>query len=230
MDYPYPPEFPNEARADIKIEKLRAAEEFDQTGKCARSISEIETALREYILRVFMVFATGAFKLGQERIWSVDRVESEAREFLRRFTINAWYEKAYDRAGNRLREMISNWDGSILPDTQRQFEKSAAWKRYEAGLLAVAERQSSAGNLPQPATNQSAIKTKAPATIIDDFRKAKGLTIEKLSKQLRVDPSVIYALKRGVKTSEAGRCSPETLAHIADVLGCKPEDLLSPTT
>jgi hypothetical protein len=37
--------------------------------------------------------------------------------------------------------MISNWNGTILPEVQREFEKSPEWQKFEDELLAVGERQ-----------------------------------------------------------------------------------------
>jgi hypothetical protein len=141
MEYPYPPEFPQKSRALVLAESIRAARDFDEAKQQARFLSAIEGPLRNYILRVFIVFVREAGELGRQRLWTVDRVESESREFLRQYTICARYEKGGDRSGNRLGEMVSNWGGDILPEIQRAFEQSPEWKEYEDILLTLTEAE-----------------------------------------------------------------------------------------
>ena len=56
-----------------------------------------------------------------------------AEEFLRRFTVEAYYEE--------FREVTSHWNRSLLPKMERSFRNSPQWHQFEAELLAVAERQ-----------------------------------------------------------------------------------------
>jgi hypothetical protein len=143
---PYPSEFSAEARARVEIEMLKASKDLAQQrnevpwsqygpGKAD------EENLQKYILRVFLVFAKQACELGAQGQWAVDRIRSEAGEFLRRFTIRAYYESGFDKKGRKLREMASHWNGTILPEVQREFEKSQEWQQFEKELLAVAELQ-----------------------------------------------------------------------------------------
>ena len=74
-----------------------------------------------------------ACDLGTQRTWTVDRVRSVAEEFLRRFTVEAYYEE--------FREVTSHWNRSLLPKMERSFRNSPQWHQFEAELLAVAERQ-----------------------------------------------------------------------------------------
>ena len=143
MQYPYPAEFPQTSRARVHSEGIRAAIDFDEAKQSARNRSDIESLLRNYILRVFMEFVREARHLGRQGLWMIDRLESESREFLRQQTIEAWHEKGYDRSGSQLREVVSHWGGSILPEVQRVFERSSEWKEFQRVLLEVADAQAS---------------------------------------------------------------------------------------
>jgi len=63
-------------------------------------------------------------ELGRQGTWPVDCIRKKVNDFLREFTIEAYYEKGYDRFGNRFREMIDNHDGSLLPELEREFHTS----------------------------------------------------------------------------------------------------------
>jgi hypothetical protein len=99
-----------------------------------------EENFRKYVLRVFLVFAKEACKLGAHGSWTMDRVRAETDEFLRLFTIQAYYEDGHDKQGRELPKMISHMDGSILPEVKRKFRSSAEWQQFEGELLAVAEQ------------------------------------------------------------------------------------------
>ncbi len=142
----YPEDFSPQARARVEAERLKAGKELEQqrnevTWSPFGPSTADEENLRKYILRVFLVFAQEACKLGSQRSWTVDRIRSAADEFLRSFTIEAYYDKGHDKSGRELREMVSHWNGSILPKVQREFEKSPEWHQFEQELLAVAEQQ-----------------------------------------------------------------------------------------
>ncbi len=141
MQYPYPAEVPQTSRGRVLAETIRAALDFEKAKQVAHDRPEIESLLCNYILRVFIEFVREVCHLGRQGLWTADRLESESREFLRRCTIEAWYEKGYDRSGNRLREMVSHWDGSILPDIQRAFERSSEWQEFQGIMLEVADAQ-----------------------------------------------------------------------------------------
>lgn len=140
----YPREFPPQARARVEAERLKAGMQLEQRmnqvpwSKHGPGTAH-EEILRKYILRVFLVFAEEACKLGSQGLWTVDRIRSQADEFLRRFTIEAYYDKGHDKDGSKLREMTSHLSGSILSEVEREFRKSAEWHQFEEELLAVAE-------------------------------------------------------------------------------------------
>ena len=62
----------------------------------------------------------------------------------------------------------------------------------------------------------------SPRAILDGYCEREQLTIEKFAKKVRVDESVIYALK----AEKQCRCGPEALARIASLVGCEPRQLL----
>jgi DNA-binding CsgD family transcriptional regulator len=89
---------------------------------------------------VFLVFAHEACKLGSQGQWAADRIRSEVGEFLRRFTIEAYSDKGYDKQGRKLPEMTDNY-GSIKEKVRWAFKKSPEWHEFEQELLVVAEQQ-----------------------------------------------------------------------------------------
>ncbi len=124
----YPKEFSAEARTHVELEILKASKDLAQQRKVMPwsqygPRKEDQENLRKYILRVFLVFAKQACELGTQGQWAVDRVREEANEFLRRFTIRAYCDSGFDQQGRKLREMTSHWNGSILPEVRREFEK-----------------------------------------------------------------------------------------------------------
>jgi hypothetical protein len=143
MAVDYPPEFSAPARARVEAEELKRRKVLAERRKAVASSPyganlPNEENLREYILQVFLIFAREACKLGSQRLWAVDRIRTEAEEFLRKFTIEAYYAEGHDKNGRKLREMVSNWGGSLLPEVEREFRASAEWQQYEEELLGVA--------------------------------------------------------------------------------------------
>ena len=137
----YPQEFSQQARARVESEKIRAGRDFEQAKQAVQWTAEVEVLLREYVLRVFIAFVQQACKFGRNDTWSVDRIESESLEFLRLLTIDAYYSKGYNKSGHLLSEWVSHWNGSILSEIEREFEKSPLWKKYQDMLLRVAKYQ-----------------------------------------------------------------------------------------
>ena len=137
--------------------KVRAGRDFDAVRENLPRTAygpgqHLEAELRKYILRQFGVFVREARALGLEGIWHVDRVEAEAREFLRLSAIDAKSSKGHDNSGRAFgRDWISNWDGSIQPSVMRLFERSVEWQHFQQVLVEVAESQTPGG--PNPAAN-----------------------------------------------------------------------------
>lgn len=137
MEYPYPREFPQESRDQVLAQVLRGARKFESDKQ--RAGSSVLAHLLEYILSVFITFVREAAELVRHGVWTTDRMNSESREFLRQFAIKARHEKGYDRSGYRLEELVSNWDGSLLPDARRAFEQFPQWQEFQDILLELAE-------------------------------------------------------------------------------------------
>jgi hypothetical protein len=136
----YPKTFSEEACAVVEAEKLRAHRDFVKQRKDA-PLGGFEEVFRNYVLRVFLAFTGEACKLGHQGVFTVPQIRETATEFLRRFTIEAYYEDGFDQAGRKLGEMTSHLNGSLLRDAERKFRKSTQWQRFEDDLLAVAESQ-----------------------------------------------------------------------------------------
>jgi hypothetical protein len=131
----YPKDFPPTSRSKVEAEKIRAERDFERAKEMARWTTEVEALLRSYILRTYLVFVKEAVA---QRLWTVEAMDVECREFLRLLTIDAYYEKGYNKRSGQLLEMTSNWDGSILPRVAREFEKTPDWKQYQDALLEMA--------------------------------------------------------------------------------------------
>jgi hypothetical protein len=165
MDYPR--EFPKESRAKVEAEKVRAGRDFETAVKGARWRADEQKHLRTYILRVFLVFGSEA---REKRLWPIDEMDRRCREFLRRFTIEARFQKGH---GRDLGDMTSNWTGSILSEVQAEFEASPEWKRYEDLLLEVADSRTGGPDLaPGPrAENPEGLAESATPESIQSERK-----------------------------------------------------------
>ena len=137
MDFPNG--FPTRARARVEAEKILAYRELDQRGKKVSSGLAVESLVRDCILRIFLVFADELCAFGQENSWAVDRIDSRAKEFLQRLTIEVQYDKGHDYV-----RMISHINGSLTQDAERQFRQSPKWKKYESLLLKLAKIQQKA--------------------------------------------------------------------------------------
>jgi hypothetical protein len=138
----YPADFPPESRAAVVAEKVRAGKDFDSARQELPGSfhGALEAELRRYVLRLFGVFVREACTLGRKGLWSPDRLEKEALEFLRLVTIDAISEKAYDKSGRKFAGgWIENWAGSLQPEVRREFQRSAEWQQFQDALLEVAE-------------------------------------------------------------------------------------------
>jgi hypothetical protein len=130
MDF-YPSEFSPEARDRIEKEKILTYRELLPSS--VYDFHEQGLAIR-CIMRIFLAFAKEACALRAKHGWTIERVERESKEFLRRLTIMV----VFDKFPGRDRHWISNWNGSIDSDVARRFRESAEWKEYEELLLTTA--------------------------------------------------------------------------------------------
>jgi hypothetical protein len=130
----YPSEFSAQAKNRIEAEQIRAYQDFEEARRAVRGDFETEPLLCQCILRVFLAFAREACAFGKSSThgWSIDKIDDKCREFLRRMTIRASFDKGL---GGR---MTSKYSGSIDDRTMRGFQASAEWRRYQDLLLEVA--------------------------------------------------------------------------------------------
>jgi hypothetical protein len=168
----YPAVFPQQSRAAVEAEELRAGRDFDAARQKLQWTSygpgeDLEAEVRRYILRIYAVFVRQACKPGC--FWSVERIRSHAREFLRDLTSKAWLEKGYDTRGTvyqgqirRLPEMMLH-GGGILPTVMSKFEKSVEWRQCEDAILVVAEAQALAASGACTQTSEVALNLSAAA-------------------------------------------------------------------
>jgi hypothetical protein len=164
VDFPH--EFSAQARAHIEAGRLKASRELgdaqaqkppDAWKRGAREWDRQE--FHNYILRVFLAFAREACELGKVGIWTVDRVRSEVDEFLRRFTIEAYYEKGCDRFGEKFPKMTGDWGGGLLLDVEQLFHRADEWRQFEDELLAVAEQVAGSTHGSDRTTSQLATES-----------------------------------------------------------------------
>lgn len=156
--------FPAPAQAQVEAARLKAIRELEDARKVAPPESWNESwwdrcAFYAYIIQVFQAFGREACELGRQGIWPVARVRSEVDEFLRRLTIEEYYERGQDRYGRKLKEMTSHI-GSLLPQVKEEIRQSDEWHQFEADLLAVAERQ--AEKNPKPGAPAESIIGRLP--------------------------------------------------------------------
>ena len=133
----YPGDFPAESRAKVEAARIRAGRRFEFDRAKAKWNSDIEALFKSYVLAMFLAFAKEASRL---RLWPVDKMRKNCQEFLRLLTIEAYFQKG-KAAG--LRDMISNWNGSILWEFQQEIEQTPQWRQFENILLKLAERSPS---------------------------------------------------------------------------------------
>ncbi len=180
----YPREFSQDAKDRVEKAKIRASREL--LPAIRYDFKDEDLAVR-CIMQIFLAFAREASALRSGLGWSLDRVQREAEEFLRKLTIKVTFAKfpGCDRV------WISNWNGSIQPELDRRFKTSPEWMEYEELLLAddaqkPASKQS-AGTAEQsrPAENSEKIAADADAkrTMSANLKMRIGANIERLRKE-----------------------------------------------
>src|SRR5260370_28722247 len=148
MEYPH--EFSGQAKMRVELEETRAGKDLDEArlrlpwSSCGPG-ERLEELVREYILRIWIVFVEEACKLARRHVWDLARVKGTSLEFLSSLTSQAILEKGYDTGGTayagavrRIRGMTSHITGGILPQVMAKFEKSAHCQKYQDLLLRVA--------------------------------------------------------------------------------------------
>ena len=167
-------------------------------------------------MQIFLVFATEACALRSGLGWSLDRVQREAEEFLRKLTITVIFAKfpGCDRV------WISNWNGSIQSQLDRRFKTSPEWMEYEELLLAndaqkpasrlsagTAEKSRSAENSEKTAAHIDAKRAMSAnlkmciGANIERLRKECGWSLDVLSQKTGLD-------KKSILNHVHGRSKP----------------------
>jgi len=143
----YPRDFSESARARVELENIKAQQQLQSELKSARDFPSrmtlgpsAERAFDGYVLRVFLRFAEQACDLGRAGHWGVSRVRAESEEFLRLFTIMAFFQIGEDLDGRRLTsDPICSHSGQILPEVLRRFRSRDQWLRYQEQLAGLAD-------------------------------------------------------------------------------------------
>ncbi len=94
----YPSEFPQDARARVETETLRAYAALEQEVRGIESWRRDVPFIR-CIMRVFVAFAREACEFGKKShhwAWSDNELDQRCRDFLLMIVIDAWENKARD--------------------------------------------------------------------------------------------------------------------------------------
>jgi excisionase family DNA binding protein len=127
MEFPkFPQEFSDQARTAVMVTFVNASQAIGSHQNVS-----------EFIMSIFSVFAKEACILGRTKVWSIDRVDREARAFLSQTaSYVAWrYGHLHGPA------MFSNCE-ELLPEIQAMLENTQEWQQYQGELLKLAELQS----------------------------------------------------------------------------------------
>jgi hypothetical protein len=202
INYQYPPDFPEESRALVKLEEIRAGRDFNDKSKGV-SERELRAMLLVCAMRPALAFTHEMIRLD----WGADRIDSHMRDFV----------------GDTLR-----WAG--LP-TDTEFETSAEWRRYQDELLEAsaiqggrsASLENAALQHPQDSTKESG-DASPNATLRQAFvsprLEALGMTPSKWASTAGVHPSIVYDFLAGRSNPR-----PDTRNLLAEALGVKASDL-----
>ena len=144
----FPQELPQKARSLIQVEELNAKRDLDQDRAQAEWSQygpgeALEKHLRTYVLRTFRVCGGQLCELGSRNLLPVEKIRSRADEFLRRLTIEAFYDQGHDRTGRKLHVPVEN-TGTLRSEIFRKYEKSIQWYQFAEDLLVVSLIQAEA--------------------------------------------------------------------------------------
>jgi len=117
INYQYPPDFPEDSRAAVKLEEIRAARQFSEKSKDTPE-RNLRAMLLVCAMRPALAFAREMIQLR----WGADRIDSRVRDFVQ--DALSWVD---------------------LP-TNTDFEASAEWREYQDALLGMeASEETTAG-------------------------------------------------------------------------------------
>jgi hypothetical protein len=150
----YPSEFPQDARARVETETLRAYAALEQEVRGIESWRRDVPFIR-CVMRVFIAFAREACEFGKKSnhwAWSDSELDQRCRDFLLMIVIDAWEDKAKDLGIRKMFSSTHNWGYSLDDGARRKIENSPEWKEYQDLLLDAFESQSARAadcSLPQ---------------------------------------------------------------------------------
>ena len=107
-----------------------------KAGGISKNAVPTTRSLGNMCFEVFLAFAQAACKLGMARKWSVEKIRSDAQNFL-----NNFWSEAYEEFRNRLTIRQPCYRPS-WSDLELEFGRSEEWQQFEEELLAVAKAQS----------------------------------------------------------------------------------------
>ena len=125
----YPAEFPAKVQDRIETEKVRAYRDL-RVSPLVPVGPELFRVVDRCIMRIFRTYAKEACEL-RPRFPTIDRVDRDAEEFLRRLVITVVEEKAPQLRGLWLDDLT----GPAGSATLRRLKDSPEWKEYEDMLL-----------------------------------------------------------------------------------------------
>jgi hypothetical protein len=119
----------------------------------------------------------------------VDRIQSEAKQFLCRFTVAEYHEQFQDRFGlgrvqiwdvERNRPLVADATGagSLLPKVKRFIYESEEWRHCEAELLAIAEQQAQGAESKGPAEGGFGTRKEPAPNAADDATSVQPTTVD----------------------------------------------------
>lgn len=159
MDFDFlPRELSAEARGRLVAADASAVRDFEHSK--AQKLPGRTYAVDNYDYRAFcnvippvvLVFAREVLRLAEQGVWTVDLVDREVREFLRKYSIRLHHQIGVDRRGKKLRPVSTEWEfglghAPLLRDFERTVESSKEWGLYRTELLDVSTAIGSRGGV-----------------------------------------------------------------------------------
>jgi hypothetical protein len=105
-------------------------------------------AFWDYILTVFVAYASELCELGKRQLLTVDTIRIHAYEFFRSFPIEAYSEKGYYLTRRGLPPGMIDWDGTLGPGVEKSLQLTKKYRQYETKLLIVADLQGRRNQAP----------------------------------------------------------------------------------
>jgi len=230
----YPSEFPQDARARVETEALRAYAVLEQEVRGIESWRRDVPFIR-CIMRVFIAFAREACAFGKKSnlpVWSDSELDQRCRDFLLSIVVDLWEDKAKDLGIRKMFSSPHNWGYSLDDGARRKIENSPEWKEYQDLLLDAFESQSARAadcSLPQheqaggtaPKTDGAGASSgERRRAVVEPILKTKDWTVNKWGAQAGVGKNCAYEYLDGRRNlSKANRLA------LAQVLGLTAEDL-----